>query len=542
MGMERDEVVSVVSQIKSDLVSYQQEVKRTRELDKPVSFENPFVISFVGRFKTGKSSLLNALLGADILPTKATTATSVVTRIFRGQTAKAWFHEKGNKQAITLETAKDLILNYRANDPENPGEIIMELPIPWLSYDVELRDTPGMDDSAQNGLLEKIAMNALKDTDLCICVFDASAMISAKERERTRNIHERMAGNVIYAVNCTNRLNSMKQLQEVENICRTFFGSLKSDSRAVSGMGKFYLMCSAPKMVDLDGFDAWLKLVVSDKVGKTRSAIRKTSAKGQLRMKAAEINAIVSQQKVLLQSCLEDIQHQQREKRDQVYKSSERIHTVKENRIYKNLPRVSSTLCDLSGLKGRLDSCTTTENWQNCYSSSSKNVSLAFFQDNFKNAKNNQNDSFFREISGQFINETFSVITFPGTATIAVAATTGERAGGAAIGAGIGWLFGPVGAIVGGIVGQAIGGADTTKDNSVPNTMQFVEREVVPVLRSAFEQTVREKLKTERASLRKKANFASTGLEQLLADMNNLKRSMDAFLKELEKVNMSISD
>ena len=88
------EIYVDVERIKSALLEHKRELEKIRSLDRPISLEDPFVISFVGRFKTGKSSLLNALLGADILPTKATTATSVVTRIFKGNTAQAWFVER----------------------------------------------------------------------------------------------------------------------------------------------------------------------------------------------------------------------------------------------------------------------------------------------------------------------------------------------------------------------------------------------------------------------------------------------------------------
>lgn len=530
--MDQQEVKLAVNQIKLEVAEYQQKLEKLRKLDRPILPEDPFVISFVGRFKTGKSSLLNALLGEEILPTKATTATSIVTRIFRGEKTQAWFREKGQKKPVTLEKAKDIILNYHASDPESPGEIILELPLPWLRHDVELRDTPGMDDSAQNGLLERIAMNALNDTDLCVCVFDASAMISAKERERTRSIHERMGGSVLYAVNCTNRLNSMKQLEEVDGICRQFFGSLKKEN-TLPGAENYYLMCSAPKMIDLDGFDGWIRQISCVAGRNGRKAIRKATAKAQLRMKAAEINETLSQQLALLLNYRDELEYQQNSIRAEEYRQAEKKHTAKENRMRNALPGVWATLCTLEGLEPRLKSCTTAEGWENRYSSTSKNAVNSFLQDNWKRAKTRGS---FSEIGGQFINETLSVITFPGKSTTSVSATTGERVGGAAIGAGIGSIFGPVGAVIGGFVGHAIGAADTTRDNTVENTMTFVNREVLPALRRTLEDTLRNKLKKDRSEARKRANHASTGLESILADINNLKKSVDSLRKETESI------
>ena len=156
------------------------------------------------------------------------------------------------------------------------------------------------------------------------------------------------------------------------------------------------------------------------------------------------------------------------------------------------------------------------------------------FQDNWKKAKANSGESFFREIGGQFINDTFSVLTFPGCSTTSVSATTGERVGGAAIGAGIGMIFGPIGALIGGAVGHAIGAADTTTDNSVPNTVSYVKREVIPTLRSSFENAVQEKLKKQRNTARSNANNANTGVEPLLSSIKGLIAELNTFLQEIQ--------
>lgn len=528
------EIYVDVERIKSALLEHKREIEKIRSMDKPVSPEVPFVISFVGRFKTGKSSLLNALLGADVLPTKATTATSIVTRILKGDTTHAWFVENGRKQSVTLKSAQDIILNYQTKDPDHPGEIIVELPIPWLPHDVELRDTPGMDDSAQNGFLETIAMNALNDTDLCICVFDASAMISAKERERTRKIHSRMAGNVVYTVNCTNRLNSMKQIQELDELCHKFFGSMQQEPDAVFGTGKYYLMCSAPNMIDLDGFDSWLKLVTSDHAVKNRVAIRKSSLRGLRREKISEISGSLPPQMELLKEYQRTLRDQQADIRADLRRKADREHDEYVTRLRKRIPSLMNTLCDTSTLETRLRSCTTADGWESSYSGASKSAANSMFQDNWKKAKANAGESFFKEIGGQFINDAFSVRTFPGRSTTSVSATTGERVGGAAIGAGIGMLFGPLGALIGGAVGHAIGAADTTTDNSVPNTVSYVKREVVPTLRSSFENTVQEKLKKQRNTARSNANNANTGVEPLLSSIKGLIAEINTFLQEIQ--------
>lgn len=530
------EIYADMKRIKAALLCYQQETERIRRMNRSISTDSPFVISFVGRFKTGKSSLLNALLGAEILPTRASTATSVITRIFRGNATQAWFVENGHRQQITLETAQNIILNYRVKDVDHPGEVIIELPISWLSRDVELRDTPGMDDSAQNGYLDKIVLNALDDTDLCICVFDASAMISAKERERTRKIHSRMAGNVVYAVNCTNRLNSIKQLQEVDDLCSKFYGTLQQDTNAMDGMGKYYLMCSAPKMIDLDGFDVWLREIVAGQSAGKRLSIRKSSWKGLWREKASQINVSILQQEKLLRGYYETLGTQQAGIRVDLRAKADEILAEKEARLRNVVPQILDVLNDVGTLETRLKRCTTSEGWQNCYSTASRDVAKEMFLDNWKKARRDTGESFFREIDDQFINDAFSVLTFPGHATIAVPATKEERVSGTVIGTGIGMLFGPIGALVGGALGHAVGASDTMEEYSIPNTVAYIKRDVIPALRSAFENTVREKLKEQRNTEMNRVNSASTGLESLLLDVKCLITELNYFSMGLNLV------
>ena len=93
----------------------------------------------------------------------------------------------------------------------------------WLKGNIELRDTPGMDDSTQNGLLEKISLNALVDTDLCVLVYDACQFFSAKEREITMKAQEQLGGNIVFAVNRTNLLHSVEDLNQVEKTAKTVF-------------------------------------------------------------------------------------------------------------------------------------------------------------------------------------------------------------------------------------------------------------------------------------------------------------------------------
>ena len=58
--------------------------------------EDRFNLVVVGRFSRGKTSLMNAVLGSDRLPTGIRPLTSVITTVTYGSTEKAMIHYAGS--------------------------------------------------------------------------------------------------------------------------------------------------------------------------------------------------------------------------------------------------------------------------------------------------------------------------------------------------------------------------------------------------------------------------------------------------------------
>lgn len=511
---------------------YKDELYAVNSLKRPVSKNAPLVVSFVGKFKTGKSSLINAILGMDLLPTRATTATAVITRIFKGNEFKAWVSENGNRHLVTPEYAQDVILNSKVKDMSHLVEVIFEIPVPWLLDDIELRDTPGMDDSSQDGMLEMVALNALNDTDLCICVYDAGAMISGAEKERTWKIHKRMGGDVVYAVNCTNRLNSIERVNEVDKLCQSFFGSMDSTLVSVPGLGKYYMMCSAPEMIELDGFDDWLKNLFSAKSIMDRQKIRDTTASAQIEDKCSEISdgaksEIESLQNIRRKLC--DVQEEV--KKTKIKEAKEKGEKLSAE-IRGITAEAKKILINTQDLREEIDHLTSGENWRDKYSSETKNTVQQYFGKNFADVRKRW-DSYFMDGDESFVRDVTEAANFPGAHTVSVPATSGEKWGWAGAGAGIGALFGgPLGAAIGGAIGRAIGGSSTTTDGSATHTMSFVRTNIIPQLKVAFESRVNKVAERERKKIVSAAKNEATGYEKYITEVDHLLADYKEFMEE----------
>lgn len=109
--------------------------------------EDHFTLATLGQFKRGKSSLMNAILGCQLLPTGILPLTSAITVIKYGPTEKLLLTQNDSHWPKELPI-KDLI--YYVTEKENPSNIkqvsraTVELPLPFLRRGVEFVDTPGV--------------------------------------------------------------------------------------------------------------------------------------------------------------------------------------------------------------------------------------------------------------------------------------------------------------------------------------------------------------------------------------------------------------
>ena len=105
-----------------------------------------FNLVAVGEFKRGKSSVLNALIGADILPVGVVPLTAIVTILEYGkESAVQVMFQDGAERQVPLEA----LWNF-ATEKGNPGnekgvgEVRIAWPSSWLKNGVRLIDTPGI--------------------------------------------------------------------------------------------------------------------------------------------------------------------------------------------------------------------------------------------------------------------------------------------------------------------------------------------------------------------------------------------------------------
>lgn len=106
-----------------------------------------FKLAVLGQFKRGKSSLMNAVLGRQLLPTGILPLTSVVTTVQYGPAAKAIIEKEGlllPKEIAFAELPQYITEKGNPSNVQKVKKAMLELPLAFLRRGVQFIDTPGI--------------------------------------------------------------------------------------------------------------------------------------------------------------------------------------------------------------------------------------------------------------------------------------------------------------------------------------------------------------------------------------------------------------
>ena len=139
---------------------------------------NVFNLVVLGQFKRGKTSLINALLGSEILPTAVVPLTSIATILKYGETfnIKVYF-----KDGRVIETEPASLTQYvtEKGNPRNEKdvqEVVITYPSSYLKDGVRLIDTPGVGSVYEHNT--DVAYQYLPKSDAALFLFSVDQPVS----------------------------------------------------------------------------------------------------------------------------------------------------------------------------------------------------------------------------------------------------------------------------------------------------------------------------------------------------------------------------
>ncbi len=149
-----------------------------------------FEIAVFGRVSSGKSSLLNRIVGQNLLPVGVNPITAVPTRLAYGSVprATAWFADRKPEQFGIERLAEFVTEQHNPANVQHVTRIVVELPAQRLREGVVYVDTPGLGSLATSGAAETKAY--LPRCDLGVVLIDAGSTLTLDDLATVQTLYD----------------------------------------------------------------------------------------------------------------------------------------------------------------------------------------------------------------------------------------------------------------------------------------------------------------------------------------------------------------
>src|SRR5579884_1866399 len=187
--------------------------ERARDLE-----EGLFTVVVVGEFKTGKSTLLNSMLGSGALPAKATPCTAIITVLVNGTNDRVAVYEVDREEPRFLDWeqfVREFQLSLQDQETLQEGRALdrfarvqyaeIESTHRLCDDGVRLVDSPGLGEHLSR---TRVTTGYLRQAQAVIVVLNATRILGQAEREFIENeLGRGRLENVFFVVNRMDQIN-----------------------------------------------------------------------------------------------------------------------------------------------------------------------------------------------------------------------------------------------------------------------------------------------------------------------------------------------
>jgi GTP-binding protein EngB required for normal cell division len=181
-------------------LKYEKGAEQCQELTVKLA-EDRFTLAVLGQFKRGKSSLMNAVIGRDLLPTGVLPLTSAITILRFGPRERLVIRYRDHNFPQDEPIAR---LPAYVTENGNPGNqkgvrsAVVEVPLPFLRNGVEFVDSPGVGSAIEANTAT--AYDFLPQCDAVLFVVSVEAPVTKAEIDFLARIRE-CVRSVFFVVN-----------------------------------------------------------------------------------------------------------------------------------------------------------------------------------------------------------------------------------------------------------------------------------------------------------------------------------------------------
>ncbi|HTX21650.1 MAG TPA: dynamin family protein [Candidatus Aquilonibacter sp.] len=183
--------------------------------------EDRFTLAVVGQFKRGKSSLMNAIIGRELLPVGVLPLTSAITIVRYGPKERLLIRRSDVSLPFSQEEPVERLTEF-VTEKGNPGNCkrvktaTIEVPLPFLRRGLEFVDTPGIGSAIEANTATTLKF--LPECDAALFVTSGESPFTSIELEFLENIRQHVH-KIFFVVNKMDLLGA-KERQEVLDFVR----------------------------------------------------------------------------------------------------------------------------------------------------------------------------------------------------------------------------------------------------------------------------------------------------------------------------------
>jgi small GTP-binding protein len=169
----------------------------------------------LGEFKRGKSTLVNALVESDVVPTGVLPLTAAVTVVRHGEKPRLVVaFADGGRQEVALGRIADFATETgNSHNRRRVRVLTVELPASLLAHGVQLVDTPGI--GSVHAHNTETALGFLAQVDAALFTLAADQPLSGAEEQLVREAAERVP-RIFFALNKIDHLTPSEREETVE--------------------------------------------------------------------------------------------------------------------------------------------------------------------------------------------------------------------------------------------------------------------------------------------------------------------------------------
>ena len=172
------------------------------------SSNDVFSVAVIGEFKRGKSTLINALLEQDVLPTDAMPATATLNRVtYSIQPFARIEYRDGNTEDVEIGKLAEYVTKLTEESEQRAATVKMATvyyPTNYCKNNVDIIDTPGLNDDST---MAEVTLSVLPEIDAALFVIMAQSPFSEYERDFLENkLMSSDLGRILFIVTGIDRL------------------------------------------------------------------------------------------------------------------------------------------------------------------------------------------------------------------------------------------------------------------------------------------------------------------------------------------------